>query len=256
MIDFSKKKLGKMMPKYYPRTLRMDKYLTSSLPPPPPYRAWSKAIHFPCGEMMNDQIGDCTIAAVGHGVQVLTANTGSEVTIQDPDIEVAYEAVGGYKPSDPSTDNGCALLDVLNYWRKTGIGGHHILAYMRVSPLNLAHVQTAIEYFGGLYIGIGLPQSAQAQIGGVWDVPQGGVTGAGALYSWGGHGVWMPDYDECGFNVITWGERQRMTLAFQQTYNDESFAVVTQDFINKSTQANPNGLNLALLQQDLAQVTG
>jgi hypothetical protein len=256
MIDLTRKKLGKQFPKYDARTLRLARYLTPALPPPPPARQWSTAVTMPCGELLNDQIGDCTIAAVGHAVQVLTANVGAEVTIPDSDIEATYEAVGGYQPGNPATDNGCALLDVLNWWRTHGIGGHTILAFVQVNPQNLFHVKTAIEYFGGLYIGLGLPQSAQSQIGGVWDVPPGGVTGPGALYSWGGHGVFMPDYDEDGFYCLTWAERQRMTLAFQQAYMDEGYCVVTTDFINRSTQATPDGLNLALLQTDLAAVSG
>ena len=253
MIDLTKRKLGKQFPKYDKRTFKLARYLTPALPPPPPARQWSSAIKMPCGQMLNNQLGDCAIAAVGHGVQVMTANTGVEETIEDADIEAAYEAAGGYNPNDPSTDNGCTLLDVLNYWRKTGVGGHQILAYVQVETLD--HVKAAIEYFGGLYIGIGLPFTAQDQIGDVWDVPPGGATGSGAPYTWGGHAVWLPDFDATGFDVITWGQRQRMTLAFQQTYMDEGYAVVTQDFIDKITQSTPAGINLALLQQDLAQVT-
>jgi hypothetical protein len=247
-------KLGRLPPRYDPRTLRLAKYLTAALPPPPPSRDWSRAVKFPCGMMENDRIGDCTCAAAGHAVQVLTANTGGEQTIPDVDIEAAYEVVGGYKPGDPSTDNGAGLLDVLNLWRGTGIGGHQILAFVQVNPQNLVHIQTAIEYFGGCYIALELPLSAQNQP--IWDVTPWGLQGQGTPGGWGGHAVWMPDYDATGFNVITWGERQRMTLDFQRSYCDESYCVVTQDFINKTTQATPDGLNLALLQQDLALITG
>ena len=252
MIDHRLMKLGRKPARYDPRTLRLAKYLTPALPPPPPARAWSQAVAMPCGMMANDRLGDCTCAAVGHAVQVMTANTGTEQTIADADILTAYEAAGGYKPGDPSTDNGACLLDVLNLWRGAGVGGHKILAFVQVNPQNLLHVQTAIEYFGGLYVALELPQSAQNQ--GVWDVPLDGLSGSGAPGSWGGHAVWVPDYDAAGFGVITWGELQRMTSAFQTAYNDEAYAVVTPDFINRSTQATPDGINLALLQQDLAQI--
>lgn len=252
MVDHKLMKLGRRPARYDPRTLRLAKYLTPALPPPPPARTWSAALAMPCGMMLNNQLGDCTCAAVGHGVQVLTANTGSEVTIQDPDIEAAYEAAGGYVPGRPDTDNGACLLDVLNYWRGTGVGSHKILAFMQVNPQNLQHLQTAIEYFGGLYIALELPLSAQNQP--IWDVTGWGQQGQGTPGSWGGHAVWMPDYDAAGFGVITWGELQRMTNAFQQMYNDEAYAVVTTDFLNKSTQATPDGINVALLQQDLAQI--
>ena len=180
-IDLSKKKLGKLAPVYDPRTLRLAKYLTSSLPPPPPARQWSAAIPMPCGEFLNDKLGCCVIAAIGHLIQAVTANTNGEVTVSDADIEAAYEAVSGYVAGDPGTDNGCVLLDALNYWRHNGVGGHKILAFASVSTLNLTHMQMAIEYFGGVIGGLALPQSAQAQIGSTWDLPPGGPVGPGAL---------------------------------------------------------------------------
>ena len=253
MVDHKLMKLGRKPARYDPRTLRLAKYLTPALPPPPPARDWSQAVQFPCGMMLNDQIGDCTIAAAAHAVQVLTANTGGEQTIADADILAVYEAISGYKPGDPSTDNGCCLLDVLNYWRTNGIGGHKIIAYASVNPLNLAHVKTAIEYFGGLYIALQLPLSAQNQP--IWDVTGWGTGGQGTPDSWGGHGVFMPAYDQNGFKVMTWSENQALTDAFQQTYNDEAYVIITTDFINKSTQATPDGINLPLLQQDLAQIS-
>ena len=102
----------------------------------------------------------------------------------------------GYKPSDPSTDRGAVELDVLRYWRKTGVGGYKIDAFVALEPKNHLHVQAAVDLFGGSYIGLALPVSAQQQK--VWSVPPGGPTGTGAPGSWGGHAVVVEAYDAHG----------------------------------------------------------
>ena len=43
----------------------------------------------------------------------------------------------------PDTDRGAVELDVLRYWRKTGIGGTKIDAFMALEPKNHLHVQAA-----------------------------------------------------------------------------------------------------------------
>ena len=70
--------LGKRPVRHDPRTLRLARYLDPKLPPPPAAAAWSKRAAAPWGMMLNDTLGDCTIASIGHGIQVLTANSGAK----------------------------------------------------------------------------------------------------------------------------------------------------------------------------------
>jgi hypothetical protein len=65
--------LGKLEPKRDPRTLRLATYLPDDYRPPVshwdlrmPLNGW--------GMMKNDEIGDCTIATVGHMIQAWTSN--------------------------------------------------------------------------------------------------------------------------------------------------------------------------------------
>ena len=88
----------------------------------------------------------------------------------------AYSAITGYDPATGDNDTGAVETDVLNYWRKTGVAGHKILAYAALEPGNTQHVRDAIDLFGGAYIGLALPISAQRQA--VWSVPPGGAHGA------------------------------------------------------------------------------
>lgn len=250
-------KLGKRAPKLDKRTLTLSKY-TAALPQPPLVVNWASKVPVPWGMMLNDTIGDCTCAAAGHLVVDWTANASTPVVLPDQDILDLYEKVGGYVPGNPATDNGCTCIDVLNYWRQTGIGpgGHKIAAYVSVNMQNATEVRQAIALFGGVYIGVNLPTSAQAQVGQLWEATASTPGDAG---SWGGHCVPIVGYVCRGKNVIftcvTWGALQRMTKGWTQAYSDEGYAIVTNDWI-KANQSSPSGFDIAQLQADLALVTG
>jgi hypothetical protein len=86
------------------------------------------------------------------------------VTPTDKQIGAAYSAVTGYNPATGANDNGAAEIDVLNYWRPSGIAGHKIGAYAAVEPRNHGNIMDSVFIFQGCYIGIQLPISAQAQV--------------------------------------------------------------------------------------------
>ena len=248
MVDQIMMKLGRRAIRQDPRTLQLARYMRA-LPPPPLAVDWTKGIT-DFGMMLNDQLGDCTIAGCGHAVQTWTANVGAEVTLPDATIEQAYEDWDGYNPSDPSTDQGGVELDVLNAWRQRGLAGHVVLAFADPPVADLKAVRQAIDLFGGVYIGLGLPVTAQNQD--VWDVTDLSDPGA-APGSWGGHCVWVPKYDLDGFTCVTWGGLQAMTVAFWNEYCDEAHALLSNDWLGK--KGSPAGLDLALLEADLQAVT-
>ncbi|HEY4323831.1 MAG TPA: hypothetical protein VGN20_07585 [Mucilaginibacter sp.] len=251
-IDPSKFKLGKSLPVHDPRTLQLANYLESTVLPPAPVQcsytgsigdnAW--------GMMNNDKIGDCTCAAAGHLIMEWTNANGALFTPADQDIVKAYAEITGYDPKTGLNDNGANERDVLNYWRKTGIAGHQILAYAALEPKNNTYVKQSVYLFGGCYIGVSLPISCQTQT--VWSVPPQGATGTGAPGSWGGHAVCVVGYDTLGLTVITWGATKQMTWSFWNTYCDESYAIISTDFAGEKPA--PNGFDLAALEADLKAV--
>lgn len=250
-VDHSAMKLGKLPPVHDRRTLLMADYLDHAvLPPPPPAVNWAKKLT-QIGMMGNDAAGDCTCAAAGHLRQAWTANNGHEVTPPDSAIIKAYEDVGHYIPGNESTDNGCVELDVLNYWRKTGIGGNKIFAYVALEPKNKLHVELAISLFGGCTIGLALPVSAQRQR--VWSVTGGPDALPG---SWGGHEVAILGYDSFGLTCVTWGKLLVMTWNFFIKYCDEAYGVLSADWASPTGKPAPSGFTFAQLQSDLKQVTG
>jgi hypothetical protein len=217
----------------------------ATLPPPPATLDMSGKVGT-LGMMLNDSIGDCTIAAVGHGIQVWTGNAvnGTPVVVPDATILSVYETLSGYDPSAPSSDVGCVFVNVLAYWESNGIGGHKIEHFAALDVLNQSQVKEAFWLFGGGYLGIALPVSAQTQT--VWDVPAGGVTGDGAPGSWGGHAVAVVGYNATGPLVITWGSIKQMTWAFFTTYVDEAYALLSKDW----STANPLGFDDSVLSFD------
>lgn len=163
-------KLGKLPPRRDPRTLKFAKYLRkgSVLPPAPAAVDWTATISsWPM--MANDTLGDCTCAAAGHMIECWTANVGDAFTPSNAQIVAAYSATSGYVVGDSATDTGAIELDVLNYWRQHGIAGHKIHAYAAFDPRDAECARQAIALFGGAYIGLALPLSAQQQD--VWGAP-------------------------------------------------------------------------------------
>jgi len=245
------RKLGRAPKRHDARTICLAKLLEPQLPPPPPV-VDDRAKISNLGIMLNDTIGDCTCASAGHIIQALTAENGKQVILPDSDILAAYEAITGYNPSDPSTDTGAVELDVLNYWRKTGIGGHVIGAYASIAPTNLTELKQAISIFGNVYAGVDMPLCIQDAD--TWEAPKwwqhGGNTTAG---SWGGHAVPIVAYDTKWFYIISWGEYIPVSPAFIDLYFTEAYAVMSPDEVNDAG-VTPDGFNTAQLQQYLAMV--
>ena len=248
MADHSNMRLGRKAIKTDSRTLRMANYLTPSLPPPPPAKDWTNGITS-WGMMLNDKLGDCTIAGAAHAVQVWSVNTGGEITVPDEAVQNYYQQWDGYVPGDDSTDRGGVELDVLNDWQKNGFAGNKLLAFADPKPASLIDIRQSITLFGGVYIGLALPITAQSQD--VWDVVKSG--GAKAKPgSWGGHCVFVPKYDQHGFTCITWGELKTMTLAFWKKYCDEAHTLLDQQWI--TAKGSPAGFAQDQLQADLKAI--
>lgn len=255
MADNSKMKLGKLAPRHDPRTLRLERYLLPELAPPPPSCFWSLMHPDGWGMMLNDQLGCCTIAGKGHAVQTWTEVVNQRWTPTDDQILADYQAVDGYRGGlgslyDSASDQGGIEIDVLNKWRKEGFFGHQLSAFASVNAKNSTAVKQAISLFGGAYIGVGLPITAQSQD--IWDVNGDGPDAA--EWSWGGHCVWVLGYDADFVYFISWGKLMRMTWRFWMKYVDECWALLSPDFITVKGLA-PSGFDMPTLNSDLQLVT-
>jgi hypothetical protein len=233
--------------------LKLKRYLTGAgLTPAPAAVNWDTAVaSFPM--YGNDQYGDCVWAMIGHAIQVFTANASTEVDVTDADVLKGYSDVTGFNPDDPSTDQGTVIQDALDYWRKTGVGGHKILAFAQVDHTDEAEMQQAAALFGAVLFGMNFPAVAMTQFnaGKPWDVVRsdGGIEG--------GHAILGARYDaaEGQWYIITWAKEQPVTFAFIKKYFEEAWVVATSEWV-KATGQTPSGLDLATLGADFTALTG
>jgi hypothetical protein len=244
------------------RTLKLAKYLTTALPSAPSeinwhgtQTAWGMMLNGPDANNPSsapDGLGDCTIAGAAHAIQVWSKATGKEITVTDAQVLAKYELWDGYVLNDPNTDQGGILLNVLTDWKKSAFYGNKLDAFASVSVSNTAEIKQGVYLFGGLYIGVNLPISAQNQK--IWDVVDPSLQGDSAPGSWGGHCIYITGYDQDYLSCITWGSVQLMTWAFWKAYVDEAYCLLGADFINSKTFVNPDGFNLTALKADLALI--
>lgn len=230
--------------------LRLANFITPTAVAPSSVDYINNVYEYPM--YLNDEIGDCTTAAAGHIIQAeSTYGRGTTDTITDTDVLVAYENVSGYDPQTGSNDNGAVMQDVLNYWRKVGIGNHNILAFAELNVNNMEEVKVALSIFGSLYIGFAFPESAMDQFnrGEPWDY----VRDANIV---GGHAIHGGAYNVgADWVVTTWGSFQDMTQDFWDAYVEEAWVVITPEWLSEAGSS-PTGLDLHALGEELSRITG
>lgn len=240
-------KLGKHPKKEDDRNLKLSKYLDHAvLDPAPESIKYASAIN-DFGMMLNDKIGNCTCAANGHRIQVLTQMNGSMLTVSDESVEKMYEDISGYNPATGANDNGANMLDVMKYMQSIGLDGHKTGPYLEIDIKNLQEVKQAIYIFGSVNIGIQLAISMQGAL--TWDVADPSLQGDSAPGSWGGHDVIVPGYNVDSLWPITWGAWMELTNRGWLAYVDEAYVQMDPLWLNPFQQA-PNGFDLAQLQSD------
>ena len=254
---------------------RLSKYLLrTGLPttrtPAPPGSATYIPAALPGLEAMflNDILGTCVLAAGYHAEATETGNatTGKPFIATDAQITADYEAIGGYRPGDPSTDNGCSILDALQYWQTKGFAnGTKLAGALAVDPTHSEEVETAIWLFEDLIIGLDLPDEWVSPFpssnGFVWDV-------AGEPNPENGHCIDSPAYNvkivgisQEGLIITTWGMLGLLTLDALATYGvpsagGEVYTFLSPDEIQAGVAKAPNGLRWSDLVADFNAMGG
>lgn len=245
--------LGKLPSRHDPRTLKMSKYLTGPVEPAPSSRAWAPE-WLRWRLYQNDKIGCCTIAAIGHILQLWGAATGvNDGGPNDQEVIVAYSSVSGYDPRQPETDRGANMLDALNYWRQIGVGSHKIYSYVKLDAGDRSQIMAAINLFGAVYVGAQLPLASQAMH--VWTAPgntnmhheewRGG--------SWGGHAMACTGYTGSGVFLTSWGETRHASWQWLIDYCDEIYTALGPEWSDEK-RASPGGFTLDKLREDLTKI--
>jgi len=231
----------------HPR-LRLGPYLRALAAPPASVDWYSEVLRWPM--YLNDQIGDCTEAMVGHILENTSTYAGNPpVGISDQDVLTAYERVSGYNPADPSTDQGAVLQDVYGDWRKTGVGGHKALCFAQVQHDNRPEVKQTVQHFGAVGIGITVTQAMMDDFtaGRPWRNSTG--------QQLGGHAVPVVGYDAENAYVVTWGRVQAMAWGVYTDVTEEAWVAVLPEWFS-SAGVDPEGVDLHGLGAAFAEITG
>jgi hypothetical protein len=226
-----------------------------SQPPLPTEVNYSIGMPANLGAMLNDTLGDCTCAAVGHAIQVWSFNVSGTVnTPPDNAIEKLYEEAGGYVPGNPATDNGAVIQTVLSDWLQGAVDGNRLTAFVEIDQRRPANIKRGIWEGGAVDIGFDVPAYMNMNPGATWDVdPQGDNTIIG------GHSVILIGYQSDGTYVLeSWGSIYYMTPAFMERFCDEAYMLANQAWVetNGSTPAGLNILQLEALMQAMREHTG
>lgn len=209
------------------------------------------------GMHLNDRWGCCTLAADANIIQQQTFYGGhTEAVIPDSAVLTAYEVAFGFNPNagppgENATDNGGTVPGSLAYLKKTGMTGHKIAAYGEVAVPEIDKVRTAIWEFGGVSIGLNLPNSAMTQFNADKDWF---VTSNHSID--GGHCVYVCGYNPNGFMLWTWDKLIYMDIGFWNYYVEEAWAPISTYWVDSLTGKDPDGVDKAVLGAEFLAITG
>lgn len=261
-------RLGRRRPIARGPRFALRNYVMKAMPAPPLTCDYTKpAVSALANVYLNDTLGDCVCAGLGHVGGVLTGNAGTAPLIFTNDqIVFLYSAIGGYDPSQTQpdgsnpTDQGCDEQTALNYFQQHGLladGSHKAQAWISIDGTNQAECMTALWLFENLFFGIELPDAwispFPSASGFTWDV-------AGDPDPSNGHCVTGFAYNSKGVTIDSWGMLGTLTWPAIAKYastigSGELYAILSPDAIAKATQKAPNGFDVTQLAADIASMS-
>lgn len=205
----------------------------------------------------NDTLGDCTVAGIAHVIGAMAVYGGHPLPLfANTEIVRVYSAVSGYDPQTGANDNGANMQTVLDYIKSDGITDttgkvHKIVAYAAFrNPKDTTLLAEVLNTFGAAYVGIDCPASAQTEFGKLWTwQPTSPIEGGHAI----GFHRREPLTATGSIVYSTWGALQPATPEFHEHYSEESWAVVSQDWLEANGDS-PEGLNVTQLLADMSLV--
>lgn len=236
----SRFKLGRLAPTRPFGVSDLSVYSKGKLPAPPesvtaPTVQWNMD--------MNDQLGDCTVAGVDHLLAAWNAEySATDGRPDDAAIQSTYFGLTG------GQDSGCNEQTVLETWRTQGLFGNKITAYAPVNPKNIVELHQAIAYYGGSYLGIACPESAQEDFanGVPWSYHRRSPIE-------GGHCIVAVGFNSTAVQCVSWGQLVDVTYPFLAHYLEEAWAIVSDEL---ARQGGDSGLDLNTLVSDLNGLAG
>ena len=209
------------------------------LPTAPAKCLYALGVQYPMAD--NDRLGDCVVAGWVHLTQAVTKETGGTYTYPgDAATQIEYFKLTG------GPDSGLAETTFLQTAQNSPILGSQVDTFGIIDHTKVDHVKSAIYAFGGAYLGVTLPKSAQSQFPGTWSVvPHSPIVG--------GHCIIAIGYDAKFVYIVTWGKVIRCTWEWFTTYVDEAYAIIYTEEVQKN-RGPLSGLDIARLRADVASL--
>lgn len=225
-------------------------YASAGLDTPPEWVNYFEAILSKLNIDGNQKYGDCTIAAIANAVPVWNHEVQGAVPVPTPNVAVKQYFLLEGSPNgepNPSLDNGLVLADVLKAAKTDGLFGGTLQVpyYAPVTPSDLLQVKQAVAFYGLLYSGFQLPQSAMDQFNA--NEPFTVVPGSPIE---GGHCMVVMGYNTKGPLLYTWQRVVQASWAFWEKYADEAWALIPHEFV-RAGRGPLKTEDLAVLEADL-----
>lgn len=209
------------------------------LPSAPTKCVYALKVQYPMAD--NDKLGDCVVAGHIHLSQAVAQENGGTYTYPgDAATQTEYFKLTG------GQDTGLAETPFLQTAQKAPVLGSQVDVFGSINHTNREEVKSSIYIFGGAYLGVTLPESAQNQFPGTWTVVPGSPIE-------GGHCIVAVGYDAQFVYVVTWGKVIRCTWAWFEKYVDEAYAVVYTEEIQKNRGPLAT-LDITKLRADIASL--
>ena len=205
------------------------------------------------GELGNDVLNDCPVAAAGHAFQV-ARQWGQKASDPVPLSDLTTEVVNAYHDmtkGSANPDPGVKTQVALKYWQHTGIAGEKCTNYAAIRRLEDQDWRAAIYLFGFAYASLALPKTVCGAVDhGIYDAWK-GLTEVEKQTDDNGHCVIAVGYDNDGLQVVSWGRVINMGWDFTHRYTTEAYAVLLSSW---ATGQQPGGFNMAQLTADLDDI--
>lgn len=163
-------------------------------------------------------VGDCTYAARQH-LAMATAARGHEKM----PTETSNELVEEYLAYDHGQDIGANIATLLHHWYVVG----KILAFAPVDHTSTTAVDSAMQSFAGVYVGVNLTDDADELFanGEPWTTANGQQPDPAD-----GHCILKTFADGKHFDGwVTWGAEQKSTLGWTAACLDEAWVIITKE---------------------------
>ena len=209
------------------------------LPAAPVKCTYSLNVDYPMAD--NNRLGCCVVAGHIHLTQAVTQENGGAYNYPGDAAtqEEYFKLTGG-------ADTGLVESTFLQAAKNSPILGSQIDSFGVLDPKNVDEIKSAIYVFGGAFLGVALPQSAQDQFPGTWSVvPNSPIVG--------GHCVVAIGYDAQFVYIVTWGQVIRCTWEWFTAYVDEAYAIIYTEEVQKN-RGPLEQLDITRLRADIASL--